>query len=171
MLAAASGRRPPLPKLNASAEQAEQRSTRRGRQGRVPAEQHPARSQFRCVALSTSPEPEPCSRGATAAALSCLITRARRLGGCTPPGDARPSTTMSSGSRSRAQRLAGPPSASSRRTACSTRRREPQIHLAYSPVGLNLGPERSMPGTGVRRAHQRMERPSPWWPTFPAPRT
>jgi hypothetical protein len=73
---------------------------------------------------------------------------------------------MSSGSRSRASAWQG-----------STQRiveaygvqhaggEEPQVYLAYSLVGL----KQSMPGTSIRRAHQRMERPSPWWPTFPAP--
>jgi hypothetical protein len=68
------------------------------------------------------------------------------------------------------QRLAGFHPAHRRGVRRAARgRREPQVYLAYSLVGLNLGLMRSMPGTGVRRAHQRMERPSPWWPTFPAP--
>jgi hypothetical protein len=74
------------------------------------------------------------------------------------------SEVSSSGSRSRAQRLAGFHLAHRRGYGVQhAGGEELQIYLAYSLVGL----KQSMPGTGVRPAHQRMERPSPWWPTFP----
>jgi hypothetical protein len=82
------------------------------------------------------------------------------------PEDARPSTTMSSGSRSRAQRLAVPPSASSRRTACSTR--AARNRRSTSPTRLSVSSRacrvlvfggRTSAWRGHHRGGQRSRRP------------
>ncbi len=44
------------------------------------------------------------------------------------------------------------------------------IRIAYSLVGLFLALERGWDGLEVRRAHQRMGKPDPSWPSFDRPR-